>query len=131
MQILLKIDNGTTRIKTLPDTYVILSGSVKMTNIYGALLLDVLSDAMPFWQKVLKRIIDFSMYFVAVILLMPFYLFSAIAVKASSSGPIFFLQDRIGKNGRVFKIFKFRTMYVDSEKMVRSSLPKMTRGLLV
>ncbi len=116
MQILLKIDNGTTRIKTLPDTYVILSGSVKMTNIYGALLLDVLSDAMPFWQKVLKRIIDFSMSFVAVILLMPFYLFSAIAVKVSSPGPIFFLQDRIGKNGRVFKIFKFRTMYVDSEK---------------
>ena len=116
MQILLKIDNGVARIKTLPDTYVILSGSVKMTNIYGALLLDVLSDAMPFWQKVLKRVIDLSMSFVALILLTPFYLFSAVAVKLSSPGPIFFLQDRIGKDGRVFKIFKFRTMYVDSEK---------------
>mgnify|MGYP005674227499 FL=1 len=116
MQILLKIDNGVARIKTLPDTYVILSGSVKMTNIYGALLLDVLSDAMPFWQKVLKRVIDLSMSFVAIILLTPFYLFSAVAVKLSSPGPIFFLQDRIGKDGRVFKIFKFRTMYVDSEK---------------
>ena len=116
MQILLKIDNGVARIKTLPDTYVILSGSVKMTNIYGALLLDVLSDAMPFWQKVLKRVIDLSMSFVAIILLIPFYLFSAVAVKLSSPGPIFFLQDRIGKDGRVFKIFKFRTMYVDSEK---------------
>ena len=42
-------------IKTLPDTYVILSGSVKMTNIYGALLLDVQSDAMPFWQKVVEK----------------------------------------------------------------------------
>ena len=116
MQILLKIDNGIARIKTLPDTYVILSGSVKMTNIYGALLLDVQSDTMPFWQKVLKRIIDLSMSFIAVILLMPFYLFSAIAVKISSPGPIFFLQDRIGKDGRVFKIFKFRTMYVNSER---------------
>ena len=116
MHILLKIDNGVARIKTLPDTYVILSGSVKMTNIYGALLLDVQSDAMPFWQKVLKRIIDFSMSFTAVIFLIPFYLFSAIAVKISSPGPILFLQERIGKDGRVFKIFKFRTMYVNSEK---------------
>ena len=116
MQILLKIDNGTTRIKTLQDTYVILSGSVKMTNIYGALLLDVISDAMPFWQKVLKRIMDFVFSFIAVLLLIPFYLFSAVAVKLSSPGPIFFLQERIGKDGKVFKIFKFRTMYVDSEK---------------
>ena len=116
MHILLKIDNGVARIKSLPDTYVILSGSVKMTNIYGALLLDVQSDAMPFWQKVLKRIIDFSMSFTAVIFLIPFYLFSAIAVKISSPGPILFLQERIGKDGRVFKIFKFRTMYVNSEK---------------
>lgn len=131
MQILLKIENGTTRIKTLPDTYVILSGSVKMTNIYGALLLDVQSDAMPFWQKVLKRIIDFTLSFVAVILLMPFYLFSAVAVKFSSPGPILFLQDRIGKDGRVFKIFKFRTMYVDSEKngpqLSSENDPRITR----
>ena len=131
MQILLKIDNGVARIKTLPDTYVILSGSVKMTNIYGALLLDVQSDAMPFWQKVLKRIIDFSMSFTAVIFLIPFYLFSAIAVKISSPGPILFLQERIGKDGRVFKIFKFRTMYVNSEKngpqLSSENDPRITR----
>ena len=131
MQIMLKIDNGRARIKTLPDTYVILSGSVKMTNIYGALLLDVQSDAMPFWQKVLKRIIDLSMSFVAVIVLTPFYLFSAIAVKFSSPGPILFLQDRIGKDGRVFKIFKFRTMYVNSEKngpqLSSENDPRITR----
>jgi FlaA1/EpsC-like NDP-sugar epimerase len=72
MQILLKIDNGIARIKTLPDTYVILSGSVKMTNIYGALLLDVISDSMPFWQKVLKRIMDFIFSFIAVVLLIHF-----------------------------------------------------------
>jgi len=131
MHILLKIDNGVARIKTLPDTYVILSGSVKMTNIYGALLLDVQSDAMPFWQKVLKRIIDFSMSFTAVIFLIPFYLFSAIAVKISSPGPILFLQERIGKDGRVFKIFKFRTMYVNSEKngpqLSSENDPRITR----
>jgi len=116
MHILLKVDDHASRIKTLPDTYAILSGKVKMTNIYGALLLEVISDVMPFWQKVVKRFMDFILSFVAIILLIPFYLFSAMAVKASSRGPIFFLQDRVGKNGKIFKIIKFRTMIVNAEK---------------
>ena len=116
MNILLKIDDGTARIKSLPDTYVILSGTVKMTNIYGALLLEVISDVMPFWQRVVKRGMDFVFSLIAVILLLPFYFFSALAVKLSSPGPIFFLQDRVGKNGRSFKIIKFRTMVVNAEQ---------------
>jgi len=116
MQILLKIDNGKVRIKSLPDTYVILSGKVKMTNIYGALLLEVISDVMPFWQKVLKRFMDFTLSILAVLLLTPFYIFSAIAIKYSSPGPVFFLQNRVGKDGKEFKIFKFRTMVLNAEK---------------
>ncbi len=116
MNILLKIDDGSTRIKSLPDTYVILSGTVKMTNIYGALLLEVISDVMPFWQRVVKRGMDFIFSFIAVIFLLPFYFFSALAVKLSSPGPIFFLQDRVGKNGRSFRIIKFRTMVVNAEQ---------------
>lgn len=116
MNIMLKIDDGNARIKSLPDTYVILSGTVKMTNIYGALLLEVISDVMPFWQRVIKRGMDFVFSFMAVILLLPFYFFSALAVKLSSPGPIFFLQDRVGKNGRSFKIIKFRTMVVNAEQ---------------
>jgi lipopolysaccharide/colanic/teichoic acid biosynthesis glycosyltransferase len=54
--------------------------------------------------------------FIAIILLIPFYIFSAIAVKASSHGPVFFLQDRVGKKGEIFKIIKFRTMIVNAEK---------------
>ena len=87
-----------------------------MTNIYGALLLEVISDVMPFWQRVVKRGMDFVFSLIAVILLLPFYLFSALAVKLSSPGPIFFLQDRVGKNGRSFKIIKFRTMVVNAEQ---------------
>lgn len=116
MQILLKIDDGKVRIKTLPNTYVILSGKVKMTNIYGALLLEVISDVMPFWQKVLKRIMDFIISIIAVLILTPFYIFSAIAIKFSSPGPVFFLQNRVGKDGKEFKIFKFRTMVLNAEK---------------
>jgi len=116
MNILLKIDDGKARVKSLPDTYVILSGTVKMTNIYGALLLEVISDVMPFWQRIIKRAMDFMLSFMAIVILLPFYLFSAAAVKLSSPGPIFFLQDRVGKNGKVFKIIKFRTMVMNAER---------------
>ena len=116
MNILLKIDDGKARIKSLPDTYVILSGKVQMTNIYGALLLEIISDAMPIWQRVVKRAMDFILSLIAVIILIPFYIFSAIAVKLSSPGPVFFLQDRVGKNGKTFKIIKFRTMVMNAEK---------------
>ena len=60
---------------------------------------------------------DFLISFIAVILLTPFFIFSAIAVKFSSPGPILFLQERVGINGTIFKIIKFRTMYVDSENL--------------
>ena len=116
MNILLKIDDQKARIKSLPDTYVILSGTVKMTNIYGALLLEVISDVMPFWQKVVKRGMDFLFSIIAILMLTPFYIFSALAIKFSSPGPIFFLQNRVGKNGKVFKIIKFRTMVINAEK---------------
>ena len=113
--ILVRIDDGKLKIKVLPDMYVILAGSVKMTNIYGALLIEISSDPMPFWQRAVKRIMDLVLSAIAVILLIPFYFFSALAVKMSSPGPIFFLQERIGIDGKSFKIIKFRTMFVNSE----------------
>lgn len=112
---LVRIDDGHLRIKLLPDTYVILAGSVKMTNIYGALLVEIISEAMPFWQQAVKRLMDIVISIFAMILLIPIYIASAIAVKISSPGPIFFLQDRVGLNGEIFKIIKFRTMVVNAE----------------
>jgi exopolysaccharide biosynthesis polyprenyl glycosylphosphotransferase len=114
--IVTRIEASNIRIKILPDMYDILSGSVKMNNIFGALLIEVNSDGMPVWQQAIKRFMDVVLSILAFLLLIPLYLILAIGVKASSPGPIFFLQERIGINGRVFKIIKFRTMYVDSEK---------------
>lgn len=103
------------RINILSDMYDILSGSVKMSNLFGVLLIVVNSEDMPVWQQVLKRIFDVLASLIAVIILTPIYLVLAIMVKFSSKGPIFFRQERIGKNGRPFKIIKFRTMYVNAE----------------
>ena len=115
-KIITRIQDGRVKIKILPDMYELLSGTLKMTDIYGALLLQIVDDSMPIWQQALKRVMDLLISLVAFILLIPLYIFCALAVKFSSTGPIFYLQDRVGLDGRIFKIIKFRTMYLNSEE---------------
>ncbi len=115
--IISKISNKGLVIKVPADMYDILSGSLKLNNIFGALLVEINSEVMPYWQQVLKRAFDIVFSIIAIIILIPVYLFLAIGVKLSSPGPILFLQERIGKSGKPFKIIKFRTMYVDAEKL--------------
>lgn len=103
------------RIKIIPDMYDFLSGSLKLNNLFGALLLEIPSDEMPPWQNSMKRLLDISISFLSILLLIPFYVLIAILIKQNSKGPIFFLQERIGKNGTPFKIIKFRTMFVNAE----------------
>jgi lipopolysaccharide/colanic/teichoic acid biosynthesis glycosyltransferase len=89
---------------------------VKLNNIFGALLIEVNPNRLPIWQIATKRIIDVFVSIIALIILLPLFIFIGIMVRLSSKGPIFFLQDRIGKNGKVFKIIKFRTMFLNAEK---------------
>lgn len=126
-----RIEGSDVVIKILPDMYDILAGSVKMTNLFGALLIEVNAESMPFWQQGIKRFIDVLFSGIATILLLPLFIILAIVVKLSSTGPIFFLQERIGLNGKTFKIIKYRTMYVDSEKagpqLSSSEDPRITK----
>jgi len=66
---------------------------------------------------IIKRLMDFWGSLFALMLISPLFLGVAVAIKLDSSGPVFFRQERAGKDGRVFKIFKFRTMVVDAETM--------------
>ena len=113
--IISRLEVGDVRIRVLPDMYDILSGTVEMSNIFGALLIEVNSEVMPVWQRIVKRVVDVVASIIALILCIPMFIVLAILVKTSSSGPIFFLQERIGKNGKPFKIIKFRTMVVNAE----------------
>ena len=63
----------------------------------------------------MKRLFDFFGALIGLIVLSPLFLIVAILVKASSSGPVFFIQERYGKNSKIFKVVKFRTMKSGSE----------------
>jgi lipopolysaccharide/colanic/teichoic acid biosynthesis glycosyltransferase len=70
---------------------------------------------MPAWQQNLKHFMDIIISFLALIILSPLFLVLIIGVKLSSKGPVFYKQDRIGRNGKPFTIYKFRSMYMDAE----------------
>jgi undecaprenyl phosphate N,N'-diacetylbacillosamine 1-phosphate transferase len=65
----------------------------------------------------IKRMIDFFGSLIGLIIISPILLIIAMSIKSTSKGPVFFKQERLGKNGRVFKILKFRTMIVNAEKI--------------
>lgn len=67
----------------------------------------------------LKRGFDIFISFFLIIFLTPILIFIATCIKVTSKGPVFFFQERPGKNGKLFKIFKFRTMELGSEKMIK------------
>lgn len=66
--------------------------------------------------SLVKRLLDVVLSMVGLIIFSPLMLITAIAIKLESPGPVIFKQERIGLNGRVFKIYKFRSMYVGAEK---------------
>jgi len=63
--------------------------------------------------RIIKPLVDFIVAFIAIIVLIPVFILVAIAIKLNSPGPVFFLQERLGKNGRIFRIVKFRSMRTD------------------
>ncbi len=104
------------QIKIVPDTLDILSGSVKTSNIFGAVLSDIQTGLIPDWQQNIKRLIDVIVAIFGMIVLSPLLLYAALRVKWSSPGPIIFSQERIGFKGKPFYIHKLRSMQADAEK---------------
>ena len=68
------------------------------------------------YRKYVKRIFDVLVSFIAIIVLLPVYIIIAIVIKLNSKGPVFYMQKRVAKDNKDFFIFKFRTMYVNSDK---------------
>lgn len=70
---------------------------------------------MNFYDSYIKRLMDAFLSILGLMVLAPLFLILAFLIKLDSKGPVFFAQDRVGKKGKVFKIFKFRTMRIFEE----------------
>lgn len=102
-------------IRIIPDLYDILAGSVSMSEVVGAPLIDIYPDAMQPWQQNTKRLLDILVSIFGVIVLAPFFILVALIIKFSDGGKILYTQDRVGKGGIPFKLYKFRSMNENAE----------------
>ena len=75
---------------------------------------------------VIKRVMDFVIATILVVAFSPLFLLIAVLIKIDSRGPVFFRQERVGKNGKIFRIFKFRSMVSDNDMRDFSSRDKYT-----
>ncbi len=116
MKVLLAlVDTTNANVKIIPAMQDLVFGTVKQSAIWQAPLVQVTPELMPVWQIVVKRAFDIFASLLALIILSPVFLLCAIIVKATSPGPVFYAQERIGKGGKPFKMAKFRSMRVDAE----------------
>jgi len=102
-------------IRAIADNCDIVSGRVKLNSLYDEPLIQISHDLMPAWQVALKHLIDIFCSLFVLIFFSPLYCILAIGVKMSSKGAVFYSHERIGKNGKPFYIYKFRSMVQNAE----------------
>jgi len=116
-RILVSLESSDVTVKIIPLMQELVFGAVKQEGIWHASLIQVTPEPMPVWQQVAKRVFDIVASIFVIVLLSPIYIFTAIMVKLSSPGPVFYKQERIGQHGEPFNMLKFRSMYVNAEDM--------------
>lgn len=115
-KIITGLDHPGLVIKAIPGLYDILTGKVRINSIIETPLIVISPRLIPVWQRNLKYGMDIFVSVIALILLLPVSLFIVIWIKMSSKGPVIYSHERIGKNGKPFRIYKFRSMISDAEK---------------
>jgi len=103
-------------VKIVPDLYDVMTGLVRTEQIAGLPLMEINLENVNWYQKGLKRGIDLLITVPTLILFSPLFLLIALAIKLESKGPIFFTQERVGKEFRKFRTIKFRSMIHNAEE---------------
>jgi exopolysaccharide biosynthesis polyprenyl glycosylphosphotransferase len=102
-------------VKILPDFYQMIIGLNRTNQIFGLPLIDVMPDPMPSWEKGTKRIFDLVFSIVILIIATPIMVIVAMLIRLTSSGPAIFAQERVGRFGKPYTMYKFRTMKQNAE----------------
>lgn len=103
-------------IKVISSDYERVLGIAKASVYHDFPFVEISNNVMSASQRNLKRVIDVVFSITAMIILIPVYIIIPILIVLDSKGPVVFKQKRVGRNGKQFTIYKFRTMKVDAEK---------------
>lgn len=101
----------------VPDLFEIMISKVNALDLNGMPLFVLRQAPLEGWYGFVKRILDVFFSSLFLIISSPLFILIPIAIKLNSKGPVFYLQERVGKNERIFKIIKFRSMYQNAEEI--------------
>ena len=96
-----------------------------ISNLSAKTYKDVLAKKKPY--KVIKRLADVVLSSIALVVLSPVFAVIALVIKIESKGPVFFKHTRIGKNGKIIKIYKFRSMVINAEELIEKFTPEQMK----
>jgi len=100
----------------MPDMYEIVSGMARTNQIYGVPLIEVMPEIMPAGSKLFKRIFDIFLSVFLLLLYSPLLILAMLLIKLTSKGSVFYKQERVGRNEKVFTMYKFRSMVHNAEE---------------
>src|SRR5581483_1306800 len=115
IQALLRAKLSGVRVEDATTTYERLTGKILIDDLKPSWL--VFSDGFRAsrWTRSVKRMLDLALSMILAFLTAPLMMLTALAIKLDSTGPILYSQERVGENGRMFIVYKFRSMRTDAE----------------
>ena len=115
LSVIAACDGHDVRLKIIPDLYDIISGQARTNQIYGFPLIEISPVLMQPWEFLVKRTIDIVVSFLVLAVGLPLWLVVALAIKLDTKGPVFYTQERVGRDEKLFKVVKFRSMREGAE----------------
>ncbi len=100
----------------VPDFVEVMTSRLKVEEINGTPFMKIKSLPLNIWNKMVKRVFDIVFSLLFLLITSPVMIILIILIKVTSKGPLFYLQERVGLDGKKFKIIKFRSMRIDAER---------------
>jgi exopolysaccharide biosynthesis polyprenyl glycosylphosphotransferase len=122
LQIVERVGGRFSHLLVIPDLFGFATLGVPAKNLGGILGVEVRQQLLLPGPRLAKRVMDATLTGLGVLFVMPFLVLIALLIKLDSKGPIFYSQNRLGKDGEFFKAYKFRTMHGDGESRLKAIL---------
>lgn len=119
------------RVRVVPDLFDLAFHNATIESLGGVLFIGLRDSAIDGVQRLLKRLMDIALSLLVMLLTLPVFLLTALAIKLEDRGPVFYKSKRVGENGRIFTMWKFRSMVVNAEALADEVVESDPNGNLI
>ncbi len=130
-QLIIALQEQPVRVRVVPDVLDLAFFRASMEDWDGIPLIGLRDPAISGINRIIKRIFDLLIASVTLLIVWPIMLIAAVCIKLDSPGPIILRQQRVGENGRLFSVYKFRSMVQDADKRLAEVMREDENGQIV